>query len=181
MQAEAPPPAQPPAQGTGLLSGPRRMPLMGGAVAALVILLDQLVKAWALHVYELPRRGHVDLSPVMDLTMVWNRGVSFGMLQAGDGFGRWAYVVFALGASAALAWWLSRTPRPLLGLALGMVIGGAIGNAIDRIVHGAVADFLDFSDVFFPWVFNIADAGISVGVALMLLDSLLARDGDEKS
>lgn len=158
----------------------RRVPLFGAVLAAVVIAVDQLVKAWALHVYDLPYRGHVDLSPIMDLTMVWNRGVSFGLLQADGELGRWLLTLFPIAVSGALAWWLSRTRRPLLGVALGLVIGGALGNVIDRIVHGAVADFLDFSDVFFPWVFNIADAGISIGVAMMLLDSILNRDAADE-
>lgn len=152
----------------------RRIAAMGGAIAATVIVIDQLVKAWALHIYELPVRAHVDLSPVMDLTMVWNRGVSFGLLYSDAETGRWLLAGFSVVVAGLLAWWLSRAQRRLLGVALGLVIGGALGNAIDRVVHGAVADFLDFSDVWFPWVFNIADASISVGVGLMLLDAVLA-------
>lgn len=151
----------------------RRLPLIGGAIAAVVIALDQLVKAWALYIYELPLREHVDLSPVMDLTMVWNRGVSFGLLHSESELGRWLLTIFPIVVAGLLAWWLGRTRRPLLSVAIGLVIGGAIGNVIDRIVHGAVADFLDFSDIFFPWVFNVADASICVGVGLMLLDSVL--------
>lgn len=155
--------------------------VMGGAIAAAVIAIDQLVKAWALHIYELPVRGHVELSPVMDLTMVWNRGVSFGLLYADNDIGRWLLAGFSVVVAGLLAWWLSKAQRRLLGVALGLVIGGALGNAIDRIVHGAVADFLDFSDIWFPWVFNIADASISVGVGLMLLDAALAPREPKKS
>jgi signal peptidase II len=62
--------------------------------------------------------------------------------------------------------------RPLLATALGLVIGGAIGNLIDRVRFGAVADFLDFSRLYFPWVFNVADSAITIGVLLLILDSL---------
>jgi signal peptidase II len=152
---------------------PGRLALYGASLAAAVIMLDQLVKAWALYIYQLPARGHVDLSPVMDLTMVWNRGVSFGLLHSDSELGRWLLTIFPLVVVGFLGWWLSRVQRPLLAAAIGLVIGGAIGNAIDRVAYGAVADFLDFSDIFFPWVFNIADASISVGVGLLLLDSVL--------
>jgi signal peptidase II len=67
-----------------------------------------------------------------------------------------------------------RAEQALTGLALGLIIGGAIGNLIDRARLGAVVDFLDFSGLHFPWVFNVADSGVSVGVALVLLDSLIA-------
>ena len=152
---------------------PRRLPILGTLLAIAVLVADQLTKAWALYVYDLPARSHVDLSPVMDLTMVWNRGVSFGLLSADSELGRWLLTVFPILVVGFLGWWLSRVQRPLLAVAIGLVIGGAIGNVIDRIAYGAVADFLDFSDIYFPWVFNIADASISTGVGLMLLDSLL--------
>ncbi|MGO8916901.1 MAG: signal peptidase II, partial [Stellaceae bacterium] len=72
--------------------------------------------------------------------------------------------------------WLRRVREPLLALAIGLVIGGAIGNVIDRLWRGAVVDFLDFHlGQWHFYVFNLADAAISVGVGLMLLDSLLAR------
>lgn len=170
--------AEPAAARTPVRSG--RLALTGGAIAAAIIVLDQAVKAWALYVYNLPLRGHVELSPVMDLTMVWNRGVSFGLLDSDSELGRWLLTLFMVVVAGLLAWWLSRASRPLLAAALGLVIGGAIGNAIDRVVRGAVADFLDFSDIFFPWVFNIADASICIGVGLMLLDSLLTRDETAK-
>jgi signal peptidase II len=165
---------------TGHPAPPRRLAMIGGLIAASVIILDQLVKAWALHVYDLPLRGHVELSPIMDLTMVWNRGVSFGLLHSDSELGRWLLSIFSLVVAGLLAWWLWRMRRPLLGIALGLVIGGAIGNVIDRVLHGAVADFLDFSDIFFPWVFNIADASICIGVGVMLLDSLIGRDAPAK-
>ncbi len=154
-----------------------RVPLIGGLLAAGVLIADQLSKAWVLYILRLPERGHIELSPVMDLTMVWNRGVSFGLLHSDSEIGRWLLTLFPVVVAGFLGWWLGRTQRLLLGIALGLVIGGAIGNAIDRIVYGAVADFLNFSDVFFPWVFNIADAAISTGVGLLLLDALLTRDG----
>ena len=82
-------------------------------------------------------------------------------------------MAFALVVVAALAVWARRVDRPLLAAALGLVIGGAIGNnLIDRVRFGAVADFLDFTGLHFPWVFNVADSAITVGVVLLLLDSL---------
>ena len=75
--------------------------------------------------------------------------------------------------AVVLAFWVRKAQRPLLGVGLGLVIGGAVGNAIDRIRFGAVVDFLDFQRLgFFPWVFNVADSAITVGVVFLLLDSM---------
>ena len=141
-------------------------------LAAVVIVLDQLSKYWILSVLDLPQRGSIPIAPVFSLTMVWNRGVSFGLMQAEVDWVRWGLVLFSAAVSIALAVWAWRVTRAWLGLALGLVIGGAVGNLIDRVRFGAVADFLDFSRLYFPWVFNVADSAITVGVILLLVDSL---------
>ena len=142
-------------------------------LALLVIILDQLSKLWVLEVFRLPERGSVELLPILSLSMVWNRGVSFGLFQADDA-GRWILAAFSLAVAAALALWARRVDRPVLATALGLVIGGAIGNLIDRVRLGAVADFIDVSGLgFFPWVFNVADSAISVGVILLIADSFI--------
>jgi len=143
------------------------------ALAILVIALDQLSKAWILFSYHLAERGSVEILPIFHLTMVWNRGVSFGLLRADADLARWGLAIFSGVVAIALAVWARRIAKPLTALAVGLIIGGAVGNLIDRVRFGAVADFLDFSGLHFPWVFNVADSGISVGVALLLLESLL--------
>jgi signal peptidase II len=140
-------------------------------LAAAVIVLDQLSKFWILNVFDLPAKGQVPVTPFFNLTMVWNRGVSFGLLRAEADLARWGLAVFSLVVAVALAVWARNLTRKLPALALGLVIGGALGNLVDRVRFGAVADFLDFSGLMFPWVFNIADSGITIGVALLLLDS----------
>ena len=142
------------------------------ALAGAVILIDQLSKFWVLNVYDLPSRGSVELAPFFRLSMVWNEGISFGFL-AGAG-ARYLLSAFSLLVSAALLYWLATIRRPLLAAGIGAVIGGALGNMIDRLRFGAVADFLDFSALYFPWVFNIADSAISIGAGLILIDSFLA-------
>lgn len=141
-------------------------------VAALVIVLDQLSKHWILFVYDLPSRVSEAVAGPLRLTMVWNRGVSFGLFRADQDLTRWLLTAFSLVVAVILAIWARRADRRLLAVALGLVIGGAVGNAIDRMRFGAVADFIDVSQLYFPWVFNVADSGITVGVALLLLDSL---------
>lgn len=121
--------------------------------------------------------GRIEMSSIFDLTMLWNRGMSFGALQS-EGIMRW--VLFGLTGVIAVGFgiWLFRAARWLTAVSLGLVVGGAIGNMIDRARFGAVVDFLDFSGLYFTYVFNVADAAITVGAALLFLDQfLLSRNG----
>lgn len=143
------------------------------ALAAFVIVIDQITKYWILYVHDLPSRFTTPVAGPFSLTMVWNKGVSFGLFRADVELVRWLLTVFSIGVAIVLAFWVRKTQRPLLGVGLGLVMGGAIGNAIDRIRFGAVVDFLDFQRLgFFPWVFNVADSAITIGVVFLLLDSM---------
>ncbi|MEI9891099.1 MAG: signal peptidase II [Caulobacteraceae bacterium] len=141
-------------------------------LAAAVAILDQLSKWWVLDVAHLDLKGQIPVLPFFRLTLVMNRGVSFGLMRADTPAGRWRLVVAALIVVLALIWWVRKADRPLFATAIGFVIGGALGNnLIDRARIGQVVDFLDFSGLMFPWVFNVADSAISIGVALLLWDS----------
>jgi signal peptidase II len=155
------------------MRGVSRLGLFAYGLAGLVIALDQLSKYWILEVFQLPLRGSAPAAGPLHLTMVWNRGVSFGLLRAEVDLTRWALAVFSVAVAVFLAIWARRAERGLSATALGLIIGGALGNVIDRVRFGAVADFIDVSRLWFPWVFNLADAAISCGVALLLLDMLL--------
>ena len=141
-------------------------------LALLIVIVDQLTKGWIISGLDLHEIGQVTvLPPIFNLTWVENRGVSFGLF--GDGSARWYLSLFAILISAALGWWALRADRRLLITAIGLVMGGAIGNVIDRVRFGYVVDFLDFSGTgFFPWVFNVADSAISIGIVLLIWDSL---------
>ena len=144
-------------------------------IAVATIVLDQISKYWILNIFQLPAKRSVLVGGPFSLSMVWNRGVSFGLLKADVDLARWALVVFSLAVAVMLAFWARKVTRPLLTLAIGLIMGGAVGNAIDRARFGAVADFLDFHGLYFPWVFNVADSAITVGVVLLLLDSVLSE------
>ncbi|HUZ11456.1 MAG TPA: signal peptidase II [Caulobacteraceae bacterium] len=163
-----------------------RLALGAYGAAALVAASDQALKYWMLYVFDLPQRlaerslmlatGYPNL-PVLGpfhLSLVMNQGVSFGFLDGEADWTRWALSGFDLAVAIALALWAWRVRRPLLALAIGLVMGGAIGNLIDRLRLGAVVDFLDFRRLWFPWVFNIADSAITIGVILLIADALLA-------
>ncbi|MEM1106838.1 MAG: signal peptidase II [Pseudomonadota bacterium] len=126
------------------------------------------------------RCGRIEVSQMFDLQMLWNRGMSFGLLQS-DGIMRWVLVAMTLAIAVGFAIWLVQVTRWLSALALALVVGGAVGNVIDRIRFGAVVDFFDFGGIwppyFFNYVFNVADAAISVGAVLLFFDQfILSRE-----
>jgi len=149
----------------------------GLTAAGVVIVLDQLSKAAILEFFgERLFGGREMVTSFFNLTLTYNRGISFGLFNGGA---RLNALVFSLAAAAIIAvlvYWLSRASSPFLAIAIGLIIGGAVGNVIDRLRLGAVVDFLDFHYDALHWpAFNLADSAICVGVAAMLLDGLLRR------
>ena len=151
-----------------------RIALAAYGFAILVVVLDQLTKAWMIDGLSLQEVGRVFvLPPVLNFSWVENTGVSFGLF--GGGQARWGLSIFSIVVTVGLGWWALKADRRLLIAAIGLVMGGAVGNVIDRVRFGYVVDFIDFSGTgVFPWVFNIADSAITVGVALLILDSLMS-------
>jgi signal peptidase II len=146
---------------------------LGLGIAALTVLADQAHKAWMLYVYDIGAKGPVALAPFFDLVLVWNKGISYGLLRQESTLGRWGLILFALGASLALVVWLARIESRLAAASIGLIIGGALGNAIDRVAYGGVADFFSFHAFGYEWyVFNVADTAIVAGVVGLLYDSL---------
>jgi signal peptidase II len=149
----------------------------GLAVAAIVALADQFAKARILALFSARPPGSVlPVTGFFNLALTWNRGMSFGLFNNAAALNTVIFTILAAAIVAGLLVWLRRAREALVTLAIGLVIGGAVGNVIDRLWRGAVVDFLDFHlGQWHFYVFNLADASISVGVGLMLLDSLLAR------
>ncbi len=186
------------------------------AIILVVIILDQLTKhlilrAEVFNAYECLNRtgycGRVELNSVFDLSMVWNRGFSFGLAQS-EGIWRWVLFLVQLSVGGLFFYWLMSARHRLTALSLALVVGGAVGNLIDRFRFGAVVDFFDFSGPWFgieiplaewlywlepifnhgepdrhlglgfPYVFNIADAAITVGAICLLIDQFLLNRHD---
>ena len=160
------------------MTTPRRGLVPIGMVAAILILVaDQASKWWVLNGLHLPELGSVEVLPVLSLTMVWNRGVTFGLLNSLGAWGSFLLAAVALAIVVGLAVWLRRAERPLVAAALGSILGGAIGNVIDRLRFGAVVDFIHAHVGGWSWyVFNVADAAIVCGVGALVLDSLIQRE-----
>ena len=147
---------------------------LGLLIAVFTVAADQANKVWAIYVYDLGAKGVVTITPFFDLVLLWNRGISYGLLPQDSALGRFGLIAFAFAASLALIVWLARVTSSLTACAIGLIIGGAIGNAIDRIAYGAVADLFAFHAFGFEWyVFNVADVAIVAGVIGLLYDSLL--------
>ena len=118
----------------------------------------------------------IPLSNFFNLVLVMNPGVSFGIFGSGDWWVRWVLVICASILTVGLAVWMIKTKDRSLSLGLALIIGGAVGNLIDRIRFGAVVDFLDFHYQNWHWpAFNVADSAITLGVVIILIDSLCVR------
>lgn len=147
---------------------------LGALVALLTLVVDQASKLWLYYVADITAWGEArPLTPFLELTLVWNRGISYGLLQQETDVGRWLLVVVSIVAAVGLSVWMARTPVRFVAVALGLLVGGAVGNAIDRVLYGAVLDFVHLHVGSFSWyVFNVADAAIVAGVIGLLYDSV---------
>lgn len=150
-------------------------------VAFVIFAADRLTKFWVVEMLDLRTRLAIPVAdPYLNFTMAWNEGVNFGLLDMGES-GRWFLIALALAISAAVLVWV-RTQRGLaIVLGAGAICGGAMSNVWDRIQYGAVADFLNMSccGIRNPYAFNIADAAIFAGAALLAI--FIGRNGDAGS
>ncbi len=163
--------------------------LFGVFVPVVTMIVDQWTKYAATKFFKVPMNVcevtpnpgfDVDMIWVMDLALVCNFGISWGLLQGDSQFKRWGLTAFAFAMCGVLLYIFKQSRDNLTRFSLGLVIGGAVGNGIDRFLFGAVTDFIDFGDIGFHWVFNIADSAITVGVIGLILASF-KMDKLEKS
>lgn len=149
--------------------------LRWGSLTLLVILVDQMTKAFVESRFEL--FDAVRVLPFLDFTLLYNTGAAFSFLADASGWQRWFFIALGVGVSIAiLAWMRQLDPRRhrLLAAGLALIMGGALGNVIDRVWHGHVIDFIHFhwQQWEFP-AFNMADTSITIGAALLILDAIL--------
>ncbi len=149
-------------------------------VSLLVILLDQWTKSLA--EANLAYGGAREVTSWFDLTLAYNRGAAFSFLSDAGGWQRWFFTAIAALVSVALTVWIWRigSRQRVLGLGLALILGGALGNLYDRLVLGHVIDFISWHYQHYYWpAFNIADAAISCGAALLIIDMFLQREQEE--
>lgn len=160
---------------------PSHPPVRWLLLSLLVLIADQFSKLLVL--YYLQPYQHVDLSPVLHITLLFNKGAAFSLLAGANGWQQWLFVVLALVFSGAILVWLRRLPakgQAWLAAGLALILGGALGNAVDRVWHAHVIDFIQLP-WFYYWpghpfpTFNIADSAITVGAIIAAVDALFHR------
>jgi signal peptidase II len=157
---------------------PQRARVLGLGIAALIFIVDQLLKWWVVGPLDLMTVRQIYVMPIFNLTFTENYGVSLGLFSAQSDTGRWILVGVTAAIALFVAVWLMREKHfgDIAGLAL--VLGGALGNIVDRATVGYVIDYADlhFGD-FRPFlIFNLADAAITIGVLFILARSFLSRE-----
>jgi len=137
-----------------------------------IFLLDQATKYLVVHWMDLRNLSSIDvLPPVLNLRMAWNYGINFGLLSGDSPYTRWILIAIAVVITLAVLWWVRSEPGGTWQkIAAGFLVGGALGNVIDRLLYGAVADFLNMSccGLNNPFAFNVADIAIFVGAIGMV-------------
>lgn len=154
----------------------------GLLVALVVFVLDFASKYWVVKIFW-PENGcdpfnvaqashcRVEILPFIDFTMAWNTGISYGLFAGNGGLGRHLLILFTVVAIIGFFIWLSRCSQKILALSIGLIMGGALGNGIDRVIYGAVADFVSLHGFGFYWyIFNVADVAIVAGAAGLLYE-----------
>lgn len=150
----------------------------GLVIAVIALIIDQIHKYVMLHVVNIGEVRTIEVTSFFNLVMVWNHGISFGMFNDGDPhqYQPMMLSLLSIAIVTILLLWLKKAETKWQVWGLGLVIGGALGNVIDRLIYGAVADFLDFYVGTYHWpAFNLADSFICVGVFLLVLEGLFAK------
>jgi signal peptidase II len=148
-------------------------------VSASVVAADQVSKLMVSSTVQLHEQIHV--LAFLNITLMHNTGAAFSFLHGAGGWQRWFFIVLALAVSTALSVWLWRMQgeAKMLPFALALVLGGALGNLIDRALLGHVVDFIQvhYGSWYFP-AFNVADSAISIGAAMLLIDTFRTRPAE---
>lgn len=157
---------------------PSHPPVRWLLLGVLVLIADQFTKLLAL--YYLQPYQRIDLLPMLNITLLFNKGAAFSMLAGANGWQQWLFVILALVFSAAILVWLRRLPargQAWLAAGLALILGGALGNAVDRVWHAHVIDFIQvhWHDAWYFPTFNLADTAITIGAIIAAADALFHR------
>jgi signal peptidase II len=159
----------------------RRSLAIALVIAVFVAAIDQASKNWVLYSLDLPNLGTIDVIPFVNLTMVWNAGISYGLFKQFDQTGVWILAAVEAVIVGGLLVWLPFQPGRFQALTAGLIAGGAVGNLYDRLVYGAVVDFIHLHAGGYNWyVFNVADVAVVVGGAILAAETLFPGQGDAR-
>lgn len=157
------------------LNTPSKQVMTYYIIAVVVLILDQVSKYYFNNTFELYESVDV-IAPVLSWTLAYNYGAAFSFLANAGGWQKWFFAILGMAVSAFIIHYLRQTATnaKVLSLGLALILGGAVGNVIDRFIHGYVIDFIHvhYADVWHYPIFNIADIGICVGTALVVIDML---------
>lgn len=165
----------------GSMNSVSKYRLQGLMLASLVFIADQMVKYAMIGPLALKSRMKIHIMPFFDLTWAENKGISMSFLVAETDFQRWLLVGLTAAIAVVVAVWMFREKLRGDVLALSLVLGGALGNIVDRVRYGYVVDYADLHfGSFRPfWIFNLADACITIGVLIVLARAFLMREKTE--
>lgn len=154
---------------------PTHPPVRWLVLSVAVLVADQFTKLLVL--YYLRPYQHVYLLPVLNITLLFNRGAAFSFLAGANGWQQWLFVAIALGFAVVITVWMRRLPaqgQAWLAVGLALILGGALGNALDRVWHGYVIDFIQvhYSGIWYFPAFNVADSAITIGAIIAIVDAL---------
>lgn len=154
---------------------PAHPPVRWLLLSVLVLIADQFTKLLAL--YYLHPYQRVELLPVLNITLLYNKGAAFSLLANANGWQQWLFVILALVFSAGILVWLRKLPprgHAWLAAGLALILGGALGNALDRVWHAHVIDFIQvhWHDTWYFPTFNLADSAITIGAIFAIADAL---------
>lgn len=155
--------------------------VIGICVAIIILILDQYSKNTVLSWF-LGNHHQIEATPFLNIVLVANKGISFGLFPAGSIYGVWTLIITAVCISFLLGLWIWQAESWLSSVCFGLIMGGALGNVTDRFIYGAVVDFLDFHALGYHWyTFNIADCGIVIGAVLLAAQVLLSDIFNKKN
>ncbi len=159
-------------------SASKRQKLASGlTLAAIGAGIDQTSKWLVVHALQLPVGVPHKLLPFLDMTLIWNHGISYGLFDNVGDLSRWILITFGVLITGGFIWAMGQATSQMNKFAYALIISGAIGNLIDRLVYGAVVDFISLHAAGFYWyVFNIADIWISLGVILLAYEIFMPTD-----
>ena len=160
-----------------------RRSALGFGIAAVVFVLEQVTKWIVLGPLDLRNVLQIEILPIFNLTYTENHGISLGLFQAQSDAMRWVLVAVTAAIAVGVGYWITREEKRGDQIALGMVLGGALGNILDRVRHGYVVDFADLHfGAFRPFfIFNVADAAISIGVVILLLRAFFVKEAPKEN